>query len=95
MIQSSQCNLILNLIVSYSNERISRENLCLSGTVICQYRGNRYNIPIEIHIHPNHPYQSPTAKVKPTSNMFISTNNQDVQSDGTIHNHYLKSWRHV
>ncbi|CAF0798538.1 unnamed protein product [Adineta steineri] len=94
VLQSPQCNLILNLIPYYTNERIYREYLCLTGTVVCQYKANKYNIPIEINIHQNHPSQSPTAKVKPTSNMYISTTNPDVQPDGTIINHYLRSWRH-
>ena len=85
----------MNLIPFYSNERIYREYLCLNGTVICQYKGNKYNIPIEINLHQNHPFQSPTAKVKPTSNMYIANTNQDVQQDGTVNNLYLRSWRHV
>ncbi|CAF3459883.1 unnamed protein product [Rotaria sp. Silwood1] len=93
-IQSYQCNLVLKLNRYNLNEGYSKEYLCLSGTVLCEYKENRYNIPIEIILNENHPYKSPIAQVKPTSNMFISPTNQDVQSDGTITINYLKTWRH-
>ncbi|CAF0806227.1 unnamed protein product [Rotaria sordida] len=92
--QSYQCNLILKLNRYNLNKGNSKEYLCLCGTVLCEYKGNRYNIPIEINLNENHPYKSPIAQVKPTSNMFISSTNKDVQSDGTITINYLKTWRH-
>jgi len=95
VIQSSQCSLVLKLVGYYTNERNIREYLCLYGTVVCQYKGNRYNIPIEISLNENHPFISPFAYVKPTPNMFISPNNPYVQPDGAIILNYLKTWRHV
>ena len=69
--------------------------MCLYGTVVCQYRGNRYNIPIEVWIQQDHPIVPPLVYVKPTSNMYVSPTSRDVQPDGTVVIPYLKNWRHV
>ena len=83
------------MIPYYYNDGSSKDLLCLSGTVGCQYRGNHYNIPIEIWFQQDHPHVIPLAYVKPISGMYVSTTSQDVQPDGTIVLSYLKQWRHV
>jgi ESCRT-I complex subunit TSG101 len=77
------------------NNGTSKELLCLYGTVVCPYRGNRYNIPIEIWLQQDHPNVPPLAYVKPTPDMYVSPTSRDVQPDGTIIIPYLKNWRHV
>ncbi len=72
-----------------------RDLLCLHGTVACEYKGNRYNIPIEIWLQEGHPNVSPWVYVKPTSDMYISPTSKDVQPDGIVIIPYLKNWRHV
>ena len=94
-IQASTGSLTLRLAQYFYNNGSSKELLCLSGTVACDYRGNRYNIPVEIWLQPDHPLVSPMAYVKPTSDMYVSPNSQDVQPDGTVIIAYLRSWRHV
>lgn len=87
-------SLLLKVVPYYYNDGTSKDLLCLSGTVACQYRGNRYNIPIEIWFQQDHPHVPPLAYVKPTADMYVSTSSQDVQPDGTIVLSYLKKWRH-
>jgi ESCRT-I complex subunit TSG101 len=94
-IHSSSGDLILKLSEYYYNDGTSKELLCLSGTVACQYKGNRYNIPIEIWVQQDHPHVTPLAYVKPTPNMYVSAASNDVRPDGTIILPYLKNWRHV
>ncbi|CAF3289570.1 unnamed protein product [Rotaria sp. Silwood2] len=91
---NSSSTLMLKIAPYYYTSGISKDLLCLYGTVPCQYRGNRYNIPIEIWFQQDHPIVPPLAYVKPTSDMFVSTASRDVQSDGTIIIPYLRNWRH-
>jgi ESCRT-I complex subunit TSG101 len=93
-INSLTSSLFLKVAPYTYNNGISKELLCLHGTVICHYRGNRYNIPIEIWLQQDHPNVSPLAYVKPTLDMYISPSSRDVQPDGTIVIPYLRSWRH-
>lgn len=94
-INSSASTLMLKIVPYYYNNGTSKDLLCLYGTVSCQYRGNRYNIPIEIWLQQDHPNVPPLAYVKPTPNMYVSPTSNDVQPDGTIIIPYLKNWRHV
>ena len=94
-VNSSACNLVLKLCEYFYNDGTSKELLCLCGTVICHYKGNRYNIRVEIWLQPDHPNSAPLGYVKPTTDMYVSPTSKDVQPDGTIVIPYLKSWRHV
>ncbi|CAF1499886.1 unnamed protein product [Adineta steineri] len=93
-INSSTSNLILKLVEYYYNDGTAKELLCLYGTVTCQYKGNRYNIPIEIFLQPEHPIVAPVAYVKPTPDMYVSPTSRDVQPDGTVIIPYMRNWRH-
>ncbi len=77
------------------DDGISKELLCLSGTVQTQFKGNRYNIPVQIWLQEDHPVVPPMPYVTPTSDMYISRMSLDVQADGLIVLPYLKSWHHV
>ncbi len=95
-INSSMTDLILKVESYYYNDGTSSELLCLHGTVACQYREKRYNIPIEIWLQQNHPNVSPFVYVKPTAaDMCISSRNEHVLPDVTIIIPYLKNWCHV
>jgi ESCRT-I complex subunit TSG101 len=94
-INSTSSNLVLKLLEYYFNDGNSKELLCLTGTVACQYKGNRYNIPVEIWLQQGHPITPPLAYVKPTSDMHVSPTSKDVLPDGTVIIPYMKKWRHV
>ena len=94
-IHSPAGNLVLKLNQYYYNDGTSKELLCLIGTVVCQYKASRYNIPIEIWLQQDHPNVPPMAYVKPTPDMYVSATSKDVHPDGTIIIPYLKNWRHV
>jgi ESCRT-I complex subunit TSG101 len=94
-INSSVSSLVLKLVQYFYNDGTSKELLCLIGTVACQYKGSRYNIPIEIWLQQDHPNVLPMAYVKPTPDMYVSPSSKDVKPDGTIIIPYLKNWRHV
>ncbi|CAF1590695.1 unnamed protein product, partial [Didymodactylos carnosus] len=75
------------------NDGSFKDLLCLAGTVAVNYKGNRYNIPIEIWLTDDHPNNPPMCYVKPTPDMYIAAS-ANVESDGHIVIPYLKSWRH-
>ncbi|CAF3915657.1 unnamed protein product [Rotaria sordida] len=93
-INSPISNLILKVAEYYYDDGTSKELLCLAGTVVCHYKGNRYNIPIEIWLQQDHPNVPPLAYVRPTPDMYISTTSKDVQPDGAIIIPYLLNWHH-
>ncbi len=95
LINARVCSLLLQVVpISFGNG-ISRELLCLYGTVACRYRGAEYNIPIEIWLQEDHPNVPPLVYVKPTSDMYISSTSKDVLPDGIVIIPYLRNWRHV
>ena len=94
-INSPKSNLVLKIVEYYYNDGTSKELLSLSGTVACQFKGNRYNIPIEIWIQQDHPNVKPLVYVKPTSDMHVSPSSKDVLPDGTLIIPYISKWRHV
>ncbi|CAF3626646.1 unnamed protein product [Rotaria sordida] len=93
-LSSPLASLMLKIAPFFYNQGISKDLLCLHGTIACNYRGNRYNIPIEIWFQQDHPQVPPLAYVKPTPDMFVSTTSGDVQADGTVVISYLRNWRH-
>jgi len=93
-LNSTTSSLLLKVAPYVYNSGISKDLLCLHGTVTCNFRGNRYNIPIEIWIQQDHPNVPPLVFVKPTLNMYVSNTSKDVQPDGTVIIPYLRNWRH-
>lgn len=94
-INSSVSSLILKIAEYFYNDGSSKQLLCLVGTVACQYKGSRYNIPVEIWVQEDHPKVAPLAYVKPTADMHVSTSSKHVLPDGNVIINYLKNWRHV
>ncbi len=94
-INSTTSTLKLTIAPYYYNNGTSKELLCLQGTVICRYKGNQYNIPVEVMLQQDHPIVPPLAYVKPTPDMHVSPSSNDVRPDGTVIIPYLRNWRHV
>lgn len=44
--------------------------ICLQGTVPMYYKGNRYNIPVNIWVMEDYPYRPPMPYVTPTESML-------------------------
>jgi ESCRT-I complex subunit TSG101 len=86
---------VLKIATYFYDNNTPKDVLCLYGTVATQYRGNRYNIPIQLWLHEDYPMVAPLAYVKPTSDMFISQTSKYVQPDGRIILSYLIEWAYV
>lgn len=74
---------------------LSRELLNLTGTLPITYKGNTYNIPVEMWIMDTHPYNPPLCYVKPTADMRIKSPHRHVDQNGRIYLPYLTDWNHV
>lgn len=67
--------------------------LVFQGTISIMFRGNKYNIPMDIFLPPNFPIRPPVCFVRPTENMLIKENHRHVGRDGMVYMPYLHDWR--
>ena len=66
--------------------------ICLSGTIPMPYKGNTYNIPVNIWIHSDYPNQAPIVLVTPTRDMQIKPS-KIVDGNGRVYLPYLHEWK--
>ena len=66
--------------------------ICLSGTIPMPYKGNTYNIPVNIWIHSDYPNQAPIVLVTPTKDMQIKPS-KIVDGNGRVYLPYLHEWK--
>ena len=66
--------------------------LVFSGTIPIKYRGQQYNIPVEIFLPEAYPDQPPKAFVRPTSSMIVKPGHRHVLPDGEIMVEALLHW---
>lgn len=66
--------------------------LYLAGTVPVFYRGNQYNIPINVWITEQYPRSGPLVYVTPTPEMIIKPKHKHCDSTGMCYFPYLSSW---
>eukprot|EP00916_Digyalum_oweni_P024185 GHVL01039995.1.p1 GENE.GHVL01039995.1~~GHVL01039995.1.p1 ORF type:complete len:447 (+),score=45.44 GHVL01039995.1:140-1480(+) len=64
----------------------------LEGTIPVPYKGNTYNIPLQLWIMDSHPYNPPMVYVRPTSTMQIKSGRY-VDMNGKVDMPYLREWR--
>jgi ESCRT-I complex subunit TSG101 len=70
---------------------VSKELICLDGTIPVTFRDATYNIPIGIFISDNHPFEAPLCYVRPTRDMTIKTS-RHVDGSGRVYLPYLSDW---
>lgn len=70
---------------------LSKELICLDGTIPVTFREASYNIPIGIFISDNHPFEAPLCYVRPTRDMTIKSS-RHVDGSGRIYMPYLSEW---
>lgn len=74
------------------NDGRSSSVLMFSGTISMLYRGNTYNIPIDIYLPSAYPISPPTAFVRPIATMMIKERHKHVASSGMVYMPYFNSW---
>lgn len=70
---------------------LSKELVCLDGTIPVTFRDATYNIPVGIFISDNHPFEAPLCYVRPTRDMTIKTS-LHVDGSGRVYLPYLSAW---
>lgn len=70
---------------------VTKELICLDGTIPVVFRNVSYNIPIGIFISDNHPIEAPICYVRPTRDMTIKTS-RNVDGSGRVYLPYLSEW---
>ncbi|GJQ14763.1 hypothetical protein GpartN1_g6554.t1 [Galdieria partita] len=77
--------------LTHNNGFVSRL-ICLGGTVAVRYKGNGYNIPVDIWIPEPYPSYPPLVYVTPTPNMYIPNDHPYVDTSGLVNLTYLAKW---
>lgn len=70
---------------------VSKELVCLNGTIPVTFRDASYNIPVGIFISDNHPFEAPICYVRPTRDMTIKTS-RHIDGSGRVYLPYLSEW---
>lgn len=70
---------------------VSKELVCLDGTIPVTFRDATYNIPIGIFVSDSHPFEAPLVYVRPTKDMTIKTS-RHVDGSGRVYLPYLSDW---
>lgn len=70
---------------------VTRELVCLDGTIPVMFKDASYNIPICIFISDSHPFDAPICYVRPTRDMTIKTS-RHVDGSGRVYLPYLSEW---
>jgi len=67
--------------------------LVLQGTIATHFRGNTYQLLVDIYLPAGYPNRPPTCFVRLAENMYLKENHRHVGSDGKVYLPYLHEWR--
>ena len=83
------------IVTLYANESTGDTStvLDLQGTIAIHYRGQTYQLLMDIYIIEQYPIKPPVCYVRLVPNMYIKENHKHVQSDtGRVYIPYLSEW---
>lgn len=72
---------------------LMKDLVSLYGTIPVNFRNNTYNIPVQLFLSENHPYEPPLVYVRPTPDMSINVSEQ-VDSNGRVNMPALREWHY-
>lgn len=67
--------------------------LVLQGTIAIHFRGNSYQILMDMYLIPGYPARPPLCYVRLVPNMYIKDNHKHVGKDGKVYLPYLSEWK--
>jgi len=67
--------------------------LVLQGTIAIHFRGNTYQLLMDLYLTAGYPRSPPVAYVRLAPNMYLKENHKHVGSDGKVYLPYLHEWR--
>lgn len=66
--------------------------LVLQGTIAILFRGQTYQILMDVYMPPGYPTRPPNCFVRLAPNMYLKSNHRHVGSDGKVYLPYLHEW---
>lgn len=66
--------------------------LVLQGTIAIMFRGNTYQLLVDIYLPSGYPIRPPVSYVRLAPNMYLKENHPHVGSDGMVYMPYLHEW---
>lgn len=67
--------------------------LVLQGTIAIHFRGNTYQLLVDMYLVPAYPNRPPVCYVRLAPNMYLKENHRHVGSDGKVYMPYLHEWK--
>jgi ESCRT-I complex subunit TSG101 len=67
--------------------------LVLQGTIAMYFRGNTYQLLVDVYLPAAYPNRPPVCFVRLADNMYLKENHRHVGSDGKVYLPYLHEWR--
>eukprot|EP00536_Pseudo-nitzschia_multiseries_P015408 jgi/Psemu1/218010/e_gw1.881.23.1 len=74
------------------NNGDSSHCLVLQGTIAIVFRGNTYQLLVDIYLPPGYPIRPPVSFVRLAENMYLKENHPHVGSDGMVYLPYTHEW---
>ena len=66
--------------------------MVLQGTIAMHFRGQTYQLLVDLYLPPGYPHRPPVSFVRLTENMYLKENHMHVGSDGKVYLPYLHEW---
>jgi ESCRT-I complex subunit TSG101 len=66
--------------------------LVMQGTIAIMFRGQTYQILVDMYLPPGYPRSPPNCFVRLAPNMYLKSNHRHVGSDGKVYLPYLHEW---
>ncbi|KAK7891342.1 hypothetical protein WMY93_023305 [Mugilogobius chulae] len=74
------------------NDGITKDLMCLSGTLPTTFNNNMYNIPVSVWLDEMYPQSAPIVYIQPTKEMMI-VKRSFISSNGEVMLPYLEEWK--
>eukprot|EP00980_Cylindrotheca_fusiformis_P005007 scaffold1062_cov130-Cylindrotheca_fusiformis.AAC.13 len=85
-------HLIPGIAPLVENNGDSSHCLVLQGTIAIVFRGNTYQLLVDMYLPPGYPIRPPVAYVRLAPNMYLKENHPHVGSDGMVYLPYTHEW---
>ncbi|KAJ0041598.1 hypothetical protein NL108_011970 [Boleophthalmus pectinirostris] len=74
------------------NDGVTKNLMCLSGTISTIFNSNIYNTPVSVWLEESYPQSAPIVYVQPTKEMMI-IKRSFVSNNGEVQLPYLEEWK--
>lgn len=96
LLKSSVGTHLIPIAAEYTDDTGSTNTvLVLQGTIAIHFRGNTYQLLVDLYLVSSYPNRPPVAFVRLAPNMYLKENHKHVGSDGKVYLPYLHNWHNV